>query len=166
MKHLLNEKVDRVLDKETGELVEQTESKTWVVSGPGEEFFQVYTQVLGIICGIKQFAAVKVLCKFLEKVDFNNNIVEVSKAGKQKICQELGISTPTYYNAINQLKELKLISGEGGMFTVEPELIWKGTIARRKELLTAGCKITIAPSGSCSQLGHNLEELQEAYNQA
>ncbi len=160
MKHLLSEKIDRVLDQETGELVEQSESKTWTVSGPGEEFFQVYTQVLGIICGIKQFAAVKVLCKFLEKVNFNDNTVEISKAGKQKICQELNISTPTYYNAINQLKELNLISGEGGMFIIDPELIWKGTLARRKELLKAGCQITISPVTS------DLKEIQEAYNQA
>lgn len=160
MKRFVNERTAWVLDKETGELVEQTESKTWSISGDGEEFFQVYTQVLGIICGIKQFAAVKVLCKFLEKVDFNNNVVEISKAGKQKICKELGISTPTYYNAINQLKELNLIEGEGGMFTIKPELIWKGTLARRKELLTAGCQITIQPSGSM------VEELQEVYNQS
>lgn len=130
---------------DTGEIIQETKVKTWSIRRDEEPFFMTYSKALSILYNIKTAAAIKVLWKLLDMCDFNKGVVRVTKKDRGDICQELEITGQTYYNSIAQLKELKVLEGEGGYLVLNPDIVWKGDRVTRKRLLSSGCRISIEP---------------------
>lgn len=130
---------------DTGEIIQETKVKTWTIHREQEPFFMTYSKALSILYNIKTAAAIKVLWKLLDLCDFNKGIVRVTKKDRISMCAELEITGQTYYNSIAQLKELGILDGEGGYLVLNPDIVWKGDNATRRDILNSGCKISIEP---------------------
>lgn len=130
------------LDHETGELIETTVKKTFVVKNESEPFFQVYLNYISWIYGIKSAAPFQLLCKFMEHAAFNKNRIDLSTKTRQELYDELGFSKSTFTKALNTLLELGVLYGERGSYTVNEQLLWKGDKREREALLKAKVKAT------------------------
>jgi len=140
-----SEITSQVLNQDTGELVTETTSKSWVISKDQEPFFLTYVNSISWIYGIKSIATIKVLYKLLELMEFNKGIVRISSEDRDRICTSLDISEVTFSKSLKQLKELGVLFGDKGFYEVSPSIYWKGDYKTRDHLMSSGFKFTIEP---------------------
>lgn len=134
------------VDSSTGEIVEETQIKTFTVKKDSEPFFMTYSKALSILYNIPTAAAIKVLWKLLDLSDFNRGVVRITKKDREEICKSLEISGQTYYNSIQSLKKAGIVDGEGGYLQLNSDIVWKGDSKTREKLRGAGCVFTFKPS--------------------
>lgn len=148
MKTILSEsKVEQRVDYETGEIVNETVSKTFFINTKSEPFFLTYVKGLSIIYGIKSAAALRLLYKILELSEFNKTEVQITAPKKKEILKELEISEPCFTKSIKILNDKGLVTGSRGLYTISEDIFWKGDAKTRKALLESkSTKITIEPN--------------------
>lgn len=135
-------------DIETGEIVEETTSKTFVIKNDNEPFFVTYVKGLSIIYGITSAAALRLLYKLLELSNFNNPEVQITAPKKKEILNKLQISEPCFTKAMKILIDKKLVEGSRGLYTISLDIFWKGDTKTRQKLMydQSQSKITIEPN--------------------
>lgn len=122
---------DRIVDHETGEQL--TTKKEITINSNGDEFFLVFLQNLGSLYQLKNATEIHVLAKLCSICSLNTNTVLIPTARRKEICSELDISNTNLTNILRSLKILGLITGDDGMFTINPELMWKGSTKAREK---------------------------------
>lgn len=148
-KHLVEETSISKVSIETGELIEETRTRTHVISRVQEPFFCTYTKVLGMLYNVKTITATKLFWKFCEMSEFNSGRVRITTEDRYRICKELAFTGNTYYNALRELEVCSIVAKSGrGEFIINPELAWKGDSKTREQLLKSGCRITLQPDDS------------------
>lgn len=146
-KHFVEETSISKISVETGEMIEETRTRTHVISREQEPFFCTYTRVLGMLYNVKTVTATKLFWKFCELSDFNTGKVRITTSDRYRICEELHFTGNTYYNSVKELEICSIITKSGrGEYLINPELAWKGDAKTREMLLNSGCSITIKPS--------------------
>lgn len=65
----------------------------------------------------------------------NTNKVLIPTAIRVQISNDLEMSTGSITNNLKALKDLNLISGEKGVFTINPQIFWKGDEKARKAFM-------------------------------
>lgn len=148
MKTILSEsKIEQRVDAETGEIVNETISKTFFINTKSETFFLTYVKGLSIIYGIKSAAALRLLYKILELSEFNKTEIQISAPKKKEILKELEISEPCFTKSMKILNDRGLVTGSRGLYTISEDIFWKGDAKTRKALLDArATEIIIKPS--------------------
>lgn len=68
-------------------------------------------------------------------VQTNTNKVLMPPAIRIQISEELNMSSGSITNNLKALKDLNLISGEKGVFTINPQIFWKGDEKARKAFM-------------------------------
>lgn len=68
-------------------------------------------------------------------VKFNTNKVLIPAGIRKQISNDLDMSTGSITNNLKALKDLNLISGEKGVFTINPQIFWKGDEKARKAFM-------------------------------
>jgi DNA-binding transcriptional MocR family regulator len=66
---------------------------------------------------------------------FGTTEVLLSTGVRNELSQELNMSTGSITNNLKALKDLNLISGEKGVFTINPQIFWKGDEKARKAFM-------------------------------
>lgn len=126
--------VERV-DPETG-LVEVIEtSKSFVTKVSGDEFYMTFVKFMSSFFKLNSINAVNILVWMCQHAEYNTGTVYLTTAGRKEIEESLGICKNTISNCLKSLKDLKLISGEKGIYIINPLVFWKGTLATRKKML-------------------------------
>lgn len=148
MKTILSEsKIEQRVDQETGELINETVSKTFFVNTKSAPFFLTYVKGLSIIYGIKSAGALRLLYKILELSEFNKTEIQISAPKKKEILTELDISEPCFTKSMKILNDKGLVVGSRGLYRINEDIFWKGDAKTRKALLDAkATKISIEPS--------------------
>lgn len=148
MKTILSEsKVEQRIDSETGEIVNETVSKTFFINTKSEPFFLTYVKGLSIIYGIKSAAALRLLYKILELSEFNKTEIQITAPKKKEILKELEISEPCFTKSIKILNDKGLVTGSRGLYTINEDIFWKGDAKTRKALMESKVtKLTIEPT--------------------
>lgn len=123
------------VDYETGEVKTIATQKVFTSKVKSEEFYMTFIDYLSPIFKISKPSVKDLLIWMCQHADYNTGIVNLSAAIRKKICVDLNTTNSTISNSIKSLKELKLISGEGGTFQINPQVFWKGELSKRKELL-------------------------------
>lgn len=109
-----------------------------------EQYYYTFIRMMSSFYEINCITDVKIMAYMCENCGFNTNQVKITAADRKKLVQLTGIKTQGISNAFVRLKGLGLITGGGGVFEVNPELWWRGSMATRKELLeTIGLDIKI-----------------------
>lgn len=84
---------------------------------------------------LKSSSAQKILAWMCSYAEYNTGKVWLTTNQRKLMASELGISNNTITNNLAILKDLKLISGEKGDFTINPLIFWKGDSQTRSKLL-------------------------------
>lgn len=67
--------------------------------------------------------------------EFNSGRVLMPTEIRDQISKELDMSANGITNNLKSLKDLNLISGERGVFTINPQVFWKGDEKARKAFM-------------------------------
>ena len=136
MKKVVSTTVKEVLDPQTGELLQYEASKTYKEKITSESFYMIFLDYMAPLFKIKSPITRNVLDRMCQMAEFNSGNVTMAPADRKTICDDLAINAQQFSKALKQLKELNLITGESGKFTINPYVFWKGDQSlRRKELL-------------------------------
>jgi uncharacterized protein YrrD len=126
------ENKDRIVDQETGE---QLTTKKDITITSEEEFFLVFLSNLGSLYKLKNATEIHVLAKMCSIAMFNTNTVMLPSAERKNICDELDITNTNLTNILRSLKLSGAITGENGKFTINPDIMWKGSTKAREKWL-------------------------------
>jgi DNA-binding transcriptional ArsR family regulator len=124
---------DEVVDKQTGE-VATVKKEVTLQAGP-DDFFMVFLTHLSSLFKITNSTDVHVLVKLCELCQFNSNTVSLSTNQRREITEQLKITQQTFTNSLRSLRKAGLVTGERGLFTLNPEIVWKGSVNSRNRLL-------------------------------
>jgi hypothetical protein len=120
---------EHTVNTDTGEVI--TVQKEYTIGTTTEAFFLVFLASLQSLYELKSATDIKLLAYLCSTCQFNTNIVHLPKAVRKEICTRLDITNQTLSNSLGALKKLGLLSGDGGSFTINPDVMWKGSIKER-----------------------------------
>lgn len=136
-----NTNIIRDVDKVTGEVIGESRQdiqKSYTVSTPTEEFFQVYCKFIAHLYSLHYADDIKILMKFCEIAEYNTGKVLLPAPERKKMCEEMQMQTSNVSKALKRLRDKKLIDGEQGSYTINPAIFWKGEQKIRTQLLKEG----------------------------
>lgn len=135
---LVKDVIKQVVDKETGEIIEQGVEKHFVSEVKTENFFMVFIENIAPFLGLKQAADMRLIACMCCIADYNTGIVHMTRKAKRDLCEKANISISNISRNLNRLMEVGLITEDDGDFTINPSVFWKGTTKTRTEFLQTG----------------------------
>lgn len=130
------------VDDATGEVLRN--EKFIRIKTSSDEFYMTYIKFMSSIFEIKSITDVQVLAKMCMMMGYNTNQVSLPSSKRKEICDSLKIQNSNLSHSIKRLKALGLISGDGGVYEIDPKIYWKGTNDNRQKLLSSrGMKLTV-----------------------
>lgn len=133
------------IDRNTGEVVEQYNSKE-VVLKQTEPFFLTYSrQILALYRTDILNATTKVLYKMLEFSEWNTGKVYMTTDRIEEVMQTCDISRASYQRAVRELMKFGIISKGKGSYTIAEDMFWKGEIKMRDKVRNAKMKVGFTP---------------------
>lgn len=128
--------IDRmtVIDGDSGEILEQREKKYKYLAKNKEEFFIIYTSLIGVFKKLSN-PGVKVYCYLLENYNIGTCIA-ISTQLRGLIGKDLKLGSGTVANTLTELMEKKLIYNvDWGIYKLNPRYAFQGSTADRDKLL-------------------------------
>lgn len=124
-----------VVDINTGELVKVDTQKTFTEKVNSEKFYMTFLDYIAPLYKLRSEVARRILDWMCENAGFNTGTVILSTSERQQMCKDLDLTGNQVTNNLKKLKDLNLITGEKGTFTLNPEIFWKGDAQTRKQVL-------------------------------
>lgn len=125
----------QIINPETGEIVTIETTKSFTTKISEDQFYMTFVNFLSPIYDLKPERAKDLLIWMLQHAEFNTGIVNMPSGVRKQIVEELKMSNNSITNYLKILKDKKLISGENGVFTINPQIFWKGELIARRALL-------------------------------
>ena len=116
-----------ILDPETGKYFTERVQE--------DSFYMTFIDYVSPLFGLKPEGAKNLLVYMCQHAQFNTGQVSLTTADRKQITKELGLSNNSITNYLKKLKDLKLISGESGLYMINPQIFWKGDLNIRRNLL-------------------------------
>ena len=124
-----------IVDINTGELVKVDTQKTFTEKVNSEKFYMTFLDYIAPLYKLRSEVARRILDWMCENAGFNTGTVILSTSERQQMCKDLDLTSNQVTNNLKKLKDLNLITGEKGTFTLNPEIFWKGDAQTRKQVL-------------------------------
>lgn len=124
-----------IIDVNTGESVKVDTQKTFTEKINPEHFYMTFIDYIAPLYQLHSEVARRMLDWMCEHAEYNTGIVDLSTSKRQQMCSELNLANNQVTNNLKKLKDLNLITGDKGSFTVNPEIFWKGDAQTRKDIL-------------------------------
>lgn len=124
-----------IVDVTTGELVKVDTQKTFTEKINPEHFYMTFIDYIAPLYQLHSEVARRILDWMCEHAEYNTGVVDLSTSKRQQMCSELNLANNQITNNLKKLKDLNLITGDKGSFTVNPEIFWKGDAQTRKDIL-------------------------------
>jgi hypothetical protein len=141
---LKHEQTTNSVDPVTGELIKYTIDKRFSIKVDStDQFFMTFIQFMGPYYEIRYADDYKVLGKLNSMAALNTGEIVLSAQRRAELSVELKISQPQISRSIARLKELKLIFGERGTYTIASEIFWRGGTTERIPLANKQRSVTI-----------------------
>lgn len=112
--------------------------KSFNTKTKSDKFYMTFIEHVSPLFNISSPVERKVLDVLCCGAEFNIGKVIISSERRTEICDTLGISHQTFNNTLVKLKKLKMISGERGVYEINPMIFWRGTTDEREKLLKNG----------------------------
>lgn len=87
-----------------------------------EPFYMVFIDHVAPFYNLKNGTSKSVLCCLCNRAAFNTGKVSLSTADRAEICKELKISKNVLSISLKDLVSKKLITGERGTYTINPQI--------------------------------------------
>ena len=127
--------VKEYVDTETGEVLSYESQKTFTQKIEKDKFYITYIDFIAPFFKLKSAKAKDLLIWMCNNAEFNTGRVLLNANIRSEISKELDMSTGSITNNLKALKDLNLISGEKGTFTINPQIFWKGDEKARKAFM-------------------------------
>lgn len=124
-----------IVDVTTGELVKVDTQKTFTEKISPDNFYMTFIGYMSPLFHLHSDVARSILDWMCMRAEYNSGVVDLSTSKRQKMCSDLSITSNQVTNNLKKLKELGLITGEKGEFTINPEIFWKGDTKTRQQVL-------------------------------
>ena len=124
-----------IVDINTDELVKVDTQKTFTEKVNSEKFYMTFLDYIAPLYKLRSEVARRILDWMCENAGFNTGTVILSTSERQQMCKDLDLTSNQVTNNLKKLKDLNLITGEKGTFTLNPEIFWKGDAQTRKQVL-------------------------------
>ena len=124
-----------IVDVTTGELVKVDTQKTFTEKISPDNFYMTFIGYMSPLFNLHSDVARSILDWMCMRAEYNSGVVDLSTSKRQKMCSDLSITSNQVTNNLKKLKELGLITGEKGEFTINPEIFWKGYTKTRQQVL-------------------------------
>lgn len=134
---LKNEVVTQFIHPDTGELIQQITSKTFVVKTSNEKFYMHFYNLIENYIELTDTCK-NVLAAICSKIEWDKNCLSLNSAVREDICKLCKIKYQTLANTLHQLKNKKIINIMKGDCYVNPEYFWKGSLKTRDKALKEG----------------------------
>lgn len=121
-----------IVDLTTGEVVKMDSTKIFTERVTPERFYMTFIDYVAPIYRLNSEVARRMLDWMCEHAAFNTGIVSLSVMDRKQMCEELHLANNQVTNNLKKLKELNIISGEKGRFTINPDIFWKGELTERQ----------------------------------
>lgn len=123
------------VDRNTGEVLTFESKKVFTEKINPEHFYMTFIDYVAPIYNLHSEVARKMLDWMCERAQYNTGIVDLSTSKRQQMCKDLSITSNQITNNLKKLKDLNLIDGDKGTFTINAEIFWKGDLSTRREEL-------------------------------
>lgn len=143
MKKSLLTNTREIVDTTTGEILQYETTKVVKEKIDSDNFYMIFTEYSSRLYRISSGVAHNVFIWMCSNAEFNTGKVSLPPATRTVIREELQISDSQLTHALKVLKDKKVISGEKGVFTINPEIFWKGDQRIRKEELLKNKELKI-----------------------
>lgn len=127
--------VKEYVDKDTGEILSYESEKTFTQKIDKDKFYITYIDFIAPFFQLKSAKAKDLLIWMCNNAEFNTGRVLMPTEVRDKVSKELDISPNGITNNLKALKDLNLISGQKGTFTINPKIFWKGDEKARKAFM-------------------------------
>jgi hypothetical protein len=127
--------VKEYVDTETGEILSYESQKTFTQKIEKDKFYITYIDFIAPFFQLKSAKAKDLLIWMCNNAEFNTGRVLMPTEVRDKVSKELDISPNGITNNLKALKDLNLISGQKGTFTINPKIFWKGDEKARKAFM-------------------------------
>lgn len=124
-----------IVDVTTGEVVKVDTQKTFTEKISPDNFYMTFIGYMSPLFNLHSDVARSILDWMCMRAEYNSGVVDLSTSKRQKMCSDLSITSNQVTNNLKKLKELGLITGEKGEFTINPEIFWKGDTKTRQQVL-------------------------------
>lgn len=137
-------KISTFIDEDRGLLIDVETEKNFEKKIDIESFYKTFIEYISPLFNLNNHSTKNVLIWMCTHANPTNGICMLPTSIRKELCQELNINNSNLSTTINKLKELDLISGQNGLFEINPKIFWKGNADAQKELLNEGyLKISI-----------------------
>ena len=124
-----------IVDVTTGEVVKVDTQKTFTEKISPDSFYMTFIGYMSPLFNLHSDVARSILDWMCMRAEYNSGVVDLSTSKRQKMCSDLSITSNQVTTNLKKLKELGLITGEKGEFTINPEIFWKGDTKTRQQVL-------------------------------
>jgi len=158
-KKIVQQKIETVLDKKTGEIIESVETQISRVS-TSDSFIQMYLDDMSGIMKIKNNSEFQVLAQLWQRSKFSTNEVILVKKNKEEIAEIIGTTLQTINNTLTQLKKKKLlINKDRGVYYLNPKFFFKGYMQDRPQAMKVILSYEISDPGQAKKESENNNQL-------
>ena len=127
--------VREIVDCETGEIKVIESQKVFSKKVKDDNFYFTFIDFIAPLFKLRSDSAKNLLVWLCTHAEFNTGTVSLSAADRKEISELFSMSNNAITNCIKKLKDLNLISGQCGKFTINPQIFWKGEMSVRNKLL-------------------------------
>lgn len=127
--------VKEYVNQDTGEILSYESEKTFTQKIEKDKFYITYIDFIAPFFKLKSAKAKDLLIWMCNNAEFNSGRVLMPTEIRDQISKELDMSANGITNNLKSLKDLNLISGERGVFTINPQVFWKGDEKARKAFM-------------------------------
>lgn len=125
------------VDKTTGEIITQEIKKSWTYKYKPDKFYRVYFDWTPFENHLT--AQAKTLMNYLcTHAEYNTGKVLLPASERNELCNSLQITTSRLSQLFKELINTGAITGERGVFYINPQLFWLGDSLTRDEMLKNG----------------------------
>ena len=127
--------VKEYVNKDTGETLSYESEKIFTQKIEKDKFYITYIDFIAPFFKLKSAKAKDLLIWMCNNAEFNSGRILMPTEIRDQISKELDMSANGITNNLKSLKDLNLISGERGVFTINPQIFWKGDEKARKAFM-------------------------------
>lgn len=123
------------VNETTGEIT--TVSKIYSTKVEQDSFYMCFIEYLKPWYNLTGKAQ-KILAHLCSNAAFDTGVISLAKADRADICEMFNLQPSNLSAILTSLKKENLITGEGGRYTINPLVFWKGKLETRNQLLKEG----------------------------
>lgn len=125
----------RTMTQHNGKTTHENNRKGFSIPVEVEHFYMTFIEYMKPYFKIRALNDIRVLAYMCNCAEYNTGVVKFTSGERKRMSGELSIKSPNISRCMKNLRDLGLISGGDSEYVINPQVFWKGTTDKRKEIL-------------------------------